>query len=108
MNPDQISAKQLHAILKVCRKNGVTRLAIEGLSVDLLPDEQRHGAPGMGQAVARRVAEIDEITQRELDEARKAEELALLAIENPLAHEKHLLSDNADQMENDGERELDV
>jgi hypothetical protein len=104
---EQLSAKELHAILKVCRKNGVTKIAMRGFSVELLPESERIVAATSRSAV-RAVSEVDEVTQKQLDSARKADELALLAIEDPVAYEKHLLSENADQEDDPNEIELDV
>ena len=97
MSIDTLSLKEVFGIMKTCRKLGVTRISYRGFEADF-EDETPHSGRKASRKVSPATLEhLDSKTLEALNLARKQDELALLAIEDPYAYEKHMLSEDAAQ-----------
>lgn len=106
MTTELLSIKDVYGILKTCRKLGVTRISYRGFEADLEDKVAHAGRRAVSKKSARSFDLMDEKTRETLRVVRKQEDLALMAIEDPLAYEKHLLSEDAAPEPND--EEIDI
>lgn len=95
MISEQLSIKDVYGILKTCKKLGISRISYRGFEAEFDGNLIETGPKMTRNASEVVLQQLDAKTKAKLDMDRKQDELALLAIEDPLAYEKHLLSDDS-------------
>lgn len=83
------NTKDLCAILKACKKIGVKRLKAAGIEVEFISDQQP-------SVVSNGRFFEDPKIKNQIALNRKDEELSLMAIEDPIGYEKHLMSEDSE------------
>lgn len=98
-----LSAHELCAILRSCRQNQVLELRFRGLEVTFATQGSDAQPPELQPrrvSTAKATKEVEAVEKHGLKEAElrlREEQLDLLAVEDPVAFEKFLLSEDAEQ-----------
>lgn len=98
----QLNIKELCDILKACKKYGVTHFSSGELSVSF-PIKGEATPPYLKRHMPVNMSLVDEKVAAELLLARRDDDLALLAIEDPLAYEQFMMSEDTAPLEDEDE-----